>query len=115
MRRSSAATPAGLAPRVWGMGLGGPARGAGARGGARPPPPPPLGHAPRRDRASEDRVQGLFVPDYQGSAIWTSLGSIYLALLRRLDPPTAAAGLAGYARLGEGGATPRGGVTDDPP
>lgn len=75
--------------------------------------PLPLRYAARRDRASEDRVQGLFVPDYQGSAIWTSLGTIYLALLRRVDPPTAAAGLAGYARLVERDATLREVLTDD--
>ena len=75
--------------------------------------PVPLRYAARRDRASEDRVQGLFVPDYQGSAIWTSLGTMYLALLRRVDPPTAAAALAGYARLVERDGTLREVLTHD--
>ena len=26
--------------------------------------------------ATEDRVQRVFVPDYQGTAIWTSLGAM---------------------------------------
>jgi hypothetical protein len=55
----------------------------------------------RRERAAEDRWQRLFVPDYQGTAIWTSLGAIYLHLLARVDPAAAAAGIAGYARLVE--------------
>lgn len=75
--------------------------------------PLPLRYAARRDRASEDRVQGFFVPDYQGSAIWTSLGAMYVALLRRVDPPAAAAALAGYARLVERDGTLREVLTDD--
>jgi hypothetical protein len=75
--------------------------------------PLPLRYAARRDRASEDPVQRLFVPDYQGSAIWTSLGTMYLGLLRRADPPAAAAGLAAYGRLVEREATLWEVLTDD--
>lgn len=61
--------------------------------------PLPLRYATRREAALEDPVQRLFVPDYQGTSVWTSLGGIYLALLARVDPPAARAGLAAYARL----------------
>jgi hypothetical protein len=47
----------------------------------------------------EDPVQRLFVPDYQGTAIWTSLGGIYLALLERVDPAAVVAPLGRYAEL----------------
>jgi hypothetical protein len=63
--------------------------------------PLPLRYAERRDAAAEDPIQRLFVPDYQGTAVWTSLGAIYLALLARVDPGRARAGLAAYARLVE--------------
>ena len=45
--------------------------------------------SPGASPADEDRVQRLFVPDYQGTAIWTSLGAIYLQLLDRVDPDAA--------------------------
>lgn len=61
--------------------------------------PLPLRYAARRNRAAEDPMQRLFVPDYQGTAIWTSLGGMYAALLRRADPARADAVLARYARL----------------
>jgi len=51
--------------------------------------PLPLRYATRRDRAAEDPVQRLFVPDYQGTAIWTSLGAMYLHLLQRASPGSA--------------------------
>ena len=63
--------------------------------------PLPLRYAATRDRASEDPVQRLFVPDYQGTAIWTSLGAIYLQLLWSVDPAAAEPGIAAYAALGE--------------
>jgi hypothetical protein len=63
--------------------------------------PLPLRYAPRRDREAEDPVQRLFVPDYQGSSIWTSLGSIYLSLLDAIDPAAATPGIAGYLELVE--------------
>ena len=49
--------------------------------------PLPLRYVARRERSLEDPVQRLFVPDYQGTAIWTSLGAIYLQLLRPDRPP----------------------------
>ena len=61
--------------------------------------PLPLRYVARRDPAAEDPVQRLFVPDYQGTAIWTSLGAIYLQLLDRVDPPAARAMLTAYAEL----------------
>ena len=61
--------------------------------------PLPLRYAARRNRAAEDPMQRLFVPDYQGTAIWTSLGGMYAALLRRADPVEADAVLARYASL----------------
>ena len=61
--------------------------------------PLPLRYAMRREAGAEDPVQRLFVPDYQGTGVWTSLGAIYLVLLARVDPAAARAGLAAYARL----------------
>lgn len=61
--------------------------------------PLPMRYVARHDHTEEDAVQRLFVPDYQGTAIWTSLGAIYLQLLDRIDPAAASAPLARYARL----------------
>jgi hypothetical protein len=63
--------------------------------------PLPLRYAAHRVRRREDPVQRLFVPDYQGTAIWTSLGAIYLQLLDRVDPAAAALPLSIYAALVE--------------
>lgn len=63
--------------------------------------PLPLRYAGRRNLAAEDPVQRLFVPDYQGTAIWTSLGAIYLQLLDRVDPAAADAPITAYAALVE--------------
>jgi hypothetical protein len=52
--------------------------------------PLPLRYAARRDDSHEDPLQRRLVPDYQGTAIWTSLGAWYLALLLRADPAAAA-------------------------
>ena len=41
----------------------------------------------------------LWSPDYQTTTSWTSLGSIYLSLLREVDPVGAAAGLDRMRRL----------------
>ncbi len=67
--------------------------------------PLPLRYAARRDPATEDPVQGWFVPDYQGTAVWTSLGAMYLALLRRADPAAAAPLVAAYRQRIEGDGT----------
>jgi hypothetical protein len=61
--------------------------------------PLPLRYVARRDPSVEDPVQRLFVPDYQGTSIWTSLGAIYLQLLDRVDRPAAAAALADHAAI----------------
>ncbi len=63
--------------------------------------PLPLRYASRRDVGAEDPVQRLFVPDYQGTSIWTSLGSIYLSLLDDVDPVGATLGIEDYVRLVE--------------
>ena len=42
-----------------------------------------------------------FVPDYQGTAIWTSLGAMYLRLLQRADPSAARPVVEEYRRLVE--------------
>lgn len=67
--------------------------------------PLPLRYAARRDPHAEDPIQRWFVPDYQGTAIWTSLGAMYLALLRRADPEAAAPLLDAYRRRIEGDGT----------
>jgi hypothetical protein len=61
--------------------------------------PLPLRYAAHHDLAGEDPVQRAFVPDYQGTAIWTSLGAIHLQLLDRVDPAAVDAPLAAYAAL----------------
>lgn len=63
--------------------------------------PLPLRYTARRDPHAEDPVQRLYVPDYQGTAIWTSLGAMELALLRSVDPRAAAPGIAAYRALVE--------------
>jgi hypothetical protein len=63
--------------------------------------PLPLRYSARYVPAAEDPVQRWFVPDYQGTAIWTSLGAIYLQLLDRVDPAAVEAPLAAYERLVE--------------
>lgn len=60
--------------------------------------PLPLRYAARRDVGAEDPVQRWFVPDYQGTAIWTSLGAMYLSLLARVDPVAAARVRDAYRR-----------------
>lgn len=75
--------------------------------------PLPLRYASRRDAAAEDPVQRLFVPDYQGSSIWTSLGAIYLSLLDEIDPAAADPGVGAYARLVERDGTFWEVLTDD--
>jgi hypothetical protein len=59
--------------------------------------PLPLRYVARYDRSEEDRIQRWFVPDYQGTAIWTSLGAIYLQLLDRVDPAAVEVPLRAYA------------------
>lgn len=61
--------------------------------------PLPLRYTVSRQPDAEDTVQRLFVPNYQGTSIWTSLGAIYLHLLRSVDPVAAEAGITAYCRL----------------
>lgn len=61
--------------------------------------PLPLRYAARHHPAAEDPIQRLFVPDYQGTAIWSSLGAIYLQLLDRVDPAAVEGPLAMYGAL----------------
>jgi hypothetical protein len=58
--------------------------------------PLPLRYATRRDPAVEDPVQRRLVPDYQGTAIWTSLGAMYLRLAGRIGAPDAPAVAEAY-------------------
>lgn len=67
--------------------------------------PLPLRYAVRRDRAAEDPIQRLLVPDYQGTAVWTSLGGMYLRLLQRADPPASAIVVDSYRQRVEADAT----------
>ena len=69
--------------------------------------PLPLRYASRRDRSIEDPLTRVFVPDYQGSSVWTSLGAMYLRLLQRADPPAARSMVAAYRRLVERDGTVR--------
>lgn len=75
--------------------------------------PLPLRYAMRRDARAEDPVQRLFVPDYQGTSVWSSLGAIYLSLLARVEPSESQAGLTAYARLIERDGTLREVYTGD--
>lgn len=61
--------------------------------------PLPLRYATRRVAAAEDPVQRRLVPDYQGTAIWTSLGAMYLRLAIRVGAPDAAAVEAAYREV----------------
>lgn len=59
--------------------------------------PMPLRYVARPELDREDPQATWLLPDYQGSAVWTSLGAMYLALLARADPTVAAEVLARYA------------------
>jgi hypothetical protein len=63
--------------------------------------PLPLRYASRRDPAAEDPVQRRLVPDYQGTAVWTSLGGMYLRLAQRAAAPDAAAVESDYRAVVE--------------
>lgn len=75
--------------------------------------PLPLRYAARPAPSAEDPVQRWFVPDYQGTAIWSSLGAIHLQLLDRVDPAAVVAPLAGYASVIERDGTVWEVLTDD--
>lgn len=63
--------------------------------------PYPLRYELVRRPEREVPVTRLILPDYQGSTAWTSLGSIYLQLLRLVDPAAARDGIARHAELVE--------------
>ena len=48
--------------------------------------PYPLKYEPARKPELEPLFVRLFMPDYQGATVWTSLGSMYLQLLNTVDP-----------------------------
>jgi hypothetical protein len=51
--------------------------------------------------SAEDTVQRLFVPDYQGTAIWTSLGAMAIEVALRVDPPRGERWLGGHVAVVE--------------
>jgi hypothetical protein len=59
--------------------------------------PHPLRYTTRPTPTSEVWLVRHFLPDYQGSSVWTSIGAIYLALLRTVDPERAAVETARYS------------------
>lgn len=59
--------------------------------------PLPLRYVARPEPEREDPQAAWLLPDYQGTAIWTSLGGMYLDLLARVDPSAAREALARYA------------------
>jgi hypothetical protein len=63
--------------------------------------PLPLRYVARRDPTAEDPQAAWILPDYQGTAIWSSLGAMYLGLLRRVDPEAAEPGVRAWAELTE--------------
>ncbi len=58
--------------------------------------PYPLRYETRRRPEREVWLTRHVLPDYQGSTVWTSLGAIYLQLLRTVDPSRAEAETARY-------------------
>ena len=59
--------------------------------------PYPLRYETSRRPEREVWLTRHVLPDYQGSTVWTSLGAIYLQLLRTVDPAGAAREIARYA------------------
>ena len=51
--------------------------------------PYPLKYEPTRNAKIEPWFVRTFMPDYQGSTVWTSLGSMYLQLLHSIEPQRA--------------------------
>jgi hypothetical protein len=62
--------------------------------------PLPLRYSAARPPA-EDRVQRLFVPDYQGTATWTSLGAMAAEVALRVDPECGERWLRGHLAIVE--------------
>ncbi len=60
--------------------------------------PYPLRYETSRRPAREVWLTRHFLPDYQGSTVWTSLGAMYLQVLRTVDPVLAASETARYVK-----------------
>jgi hypothetical protein len=58
--------------------------------------PYPLRYETRRRPEREVWLTRQILPDYQGSTVWTSLGAMYLQVLRTVDPALAATETARY-------------------
>jgi hypothetical protein len=58
--------------------------------------PYPVRYETTRRPEREVWLTRLLLPDYQGTTVWTSLGAIYLQLLRTVDPALAARETARY-------------------
>jgi hypothetical protein len=58
--------------------------------------PYPLRYETRRRPEREVWLTRYILPNYQGSTVWTSLGSMYIQVLRTVDPVLAAAETARY-------------------
>ena len=58
--------------------------------------PYPLRYETSRRPEREVWVTRYLLPDYQGSTVWTSLGSMYIQVLRTVDPALAATETARY-------------------
>jgi hypothetical protein len=61
--------------------------------------PLPLRYELERRPEKEVFLTRLILPDYQGSTVWTSLGAIYIQLLRQIDPQLCAAETARYVEF----------------
>ncbi|HVL53655.1 MAG TPA: hypothetical protein VM344_05290 [Vitreimonas sp.] len=60
--------------------------------------PLPLRYVARRDPSVEDPHVSWFLPDYQGTTIWSSLGAMYVELLGRVDRAAGATALGKWTR-----------------
>lgn len=63
--------------------------------------PYPLRYETARRPELEVWLTRHLLPDYQGATVWTSMGAMYLSLLREIDPARAALEIARYRALVE--------------
>jgi hypothetical protein len=63
--------------------------------------PLPLRYEVERRPQLEVWLTRHLLPDYQGSTVWTSLGAMYLSLLREIDPALAATEIARFRAMVE--------------
>jgi hypothetical protein len=61
--------------------------------------PYPVRYETSRRPEREVLATRLFLPDYQGDTVWTSMGSMYLQVLRQIDPDLAARQIARYVGM----------------